>query len=95
MTDDSIYPFRPNAIRSFFRIHFGLVFGLISGPCFEFSSIEGLIARPLSGLRFALPGKGGLIPELLSGPWCDSSRRRGLMQNFFRVTDVTLIFSNV
>ena len=78
MTGDSIYPFRPNAIRSSFRVHSGLIFGLLSGPRFDSSRIGGLIPRPLSGPRFALPGKGGLIPELLSGPRCDPSRRRGV-----------------
>ena len=95
MTDDSIYPFRPNAIRSSFRVHLGLIFGLLSGPRFDSSRIGGLIPRTLSVPRFALPGKGGLIPELLSGPRCDPSRRKGLMQNSFWVPDVTLIFSKV
>ena len=78
VTDDSIYPFRPSAIRSSFRVHSGLIFGFLSGSRFDSSRMGGLIPRPLSGPRFALPGKGGLIPELLSGPRCDPSRRKGV-----------------
>ena len=73
MTDDSIYPFR-NAIRCSFRVHLGLIFGLLSGPRFDSSRIGGLISRPLSGPRFALAGKGGFIPELLTGSWCDGMK---------------------
>ena len=69
MTEDSIYPFRLNGIRSSFRVHLGLIFGFHSGPRFDSFWIGGLIPRPLSGPRFALRGKGGLIPELLSGPF--------------------------
>ena len=78
MTEHSMYPFRPSAIRSSFRVHSGLIFGLLARSRFDSSRIGGLISRPLSGPRFALPGKGGLIPELLSGPRCDPSRRRGV-----------------
>ena len=58
----STWRFRPNAIRRSFRVHLGLVFGLLSGPRFDSSRIGGLIPRPLSGPRPALPGKGGFIP---------------------------------
>ena len=78
MTNDSIQPFRPNAIRSSFRVYLGLIFGLLSDPRFDSSRNRGLIPRPLSGLRSALLDKSGLIPELLSGPRCDPSRRRGV-----------------
>ena len=78
MTDDSIYPFRPNAIRSSFRVNLGLIFGLLSGARFDSSRIGGLIPRLLSGPLSALLGKGGLIPKLLSGPRCDPFRRRGI-----------------
>ena len=63
VTDDSIYPFGPNAIRSSFRVHSGLIFGLLSRSRFDSSRIEGFIPRPLSGTPFVLREKGGSIQK--------------------------------